>query len=83
SHQVQTDISHYKHITEEVQSQCHGLIQTMLSLIPTNIISSMAHGEMLPVIFLAVLLSIGLSSFPATTKDPFLNVFHAVSDTMI
>ncbi len=53
---VQTDISQYKHTTEEVQSQSHGIMQTILSLIPTNIISSMAHGEMLPVIFFAVLL---------------------------
>lgn len=79
---VQTDISQYKHTTEEVQSQSHGIIQTLLSLIPTNIISSMAHGEMLPVIFFAVLFGIGLSSLPATTKDPLLNVFHAVSETM-
>ncbi|MFY7673668.1 glutamate/aspartate:proton symporter GltP [Acinetobacter baumannii] len=79
---VQTDISQYKHTTEELQSQSHGIIQTILSLIPTNIISSMAHGEMLPVIFFAVLFGIGLSSLPATTKDPLLNVFHAVSETM-
>ncbi|MBV6595466.1 glutamate/aspartate:proton symporter GltP [Acinetobacter baumannii] len=79
---VQTDISQYKHTTEEVQSQSHGIIQTILSLIPTNIISSMAHGEMLPVIFFAVLFVIGLSSLPAKTKDPLLNVFHAVSETM-
>lgn len=79
---VQTDISQYKHTTEEVQSQSHGIIQTILSLIPTNIISSMANGEMLPVIFFAVLFGIGLSSLPATTKDPLLNVFHAVSETM-
>ncbi|PRN48276.1 glutamate/aspartate:proton symporter GltP [Acinetobacter baumannii] len=79
---VQTDISQYKHTTEEVQSQSHGIIQTILALIPTNIISSMAHGEMLPVIFFAVLFGIGLSSLPATTKDPLLNVFHAVSETM-
>lgn len=79
---VQSDISQYKHTTEEVQSQSHGLIQTILSLIPTNIISSMAHGEMLPVIFFAVLFGIGLSSLPAITKDPLLNVFHAVSETM-
>lgn len=79
---VQSDISQYKHTTEEVQSQSHGLIQTILSLIPTNIISSMAHGEMLPVIFFAVLFGIGLSTLPATTKDPLLNVFHAVSETM-
>ena len=79
---VTTDISQYQHTAQEVGSQSHGLVQTILSMIPTNIINSMAHGEMLPVIFFAVLFGIGLSSLPATTKDPLLNVFHAVSETM-
>ena len=79
---VTTDISQYQHTAQEVGSQSHGLVQTILSMIPTNIVNSMAHGEMLPVIFFAVLFGIGLSSLPATTKDPLLNVFHAVSGTM-
>ena len=79
---VKTDISQYQHTTQEVESHSHGIIQTILSLIPTNIISSMAHGEMLPVIFFAVLFGIGLSSLPTTTKEPLLHVFHAVSETM-
>jgi len=79
---VKTDISQYQHTTQEVESHSHGIIQTILSLIPTNIISSMAHGEMLPVIFFAVLFGIGLSSLPTTTKEPLLHVFHAVSKTM-
>ncbi|WP_202733145.1 glutamate/aspartate:proton symporter GltP [Acinetobacter pittii] len=79
---VTTDISQYQHTAQEVGSQSHGLVQTILSMIPTNIVNSMAHGEMLPVIFFAVLFGIGLSSLPATTKDPLLNVFHAVSETM-
>jgi len=58
------------------------LVQTVLSMIPTNIINSMAHGEMLPVLFFAVLFGIGLSSLPEKTKDPLLSVFHAVSETM-
>jgi len=32
------DISQYEHTTEEVQSQSHGLVQTILSLIPSNIL---------------------------------------------
>ncbi|MCU4563644.1 glutamate/aspartate:proton symporter GltP [Acinetobacter sp. WU_MDCI_Abxc222] len=79
---VTTDISQYQHTAQEVGSQSHGLVQTILFMIPTNIVNSMAHGEMLPVIFFAVLFGIGLSSLPATTKDPLLNVFHAVSETM-
>lgn len=79
---VQTDISQYKSTAQEVGSQSHGLVQTVLSMIPTNIINSMAHGEMLPVIFFAVLFGIGLSSLPEKTKDPLLSVFHAVSETM-
>lgn len=79
---VTTDISQYQHTAQEVGSQSHGLVQTILSMIPTNIVNSMAHGEMLPVIFFAVLFGIGLSSLPATTKNPLLNVFHAVSETM-
>lgn len=79
---VTTDISQYQHTAQEVGSHSHGLVQTILSMIPTNIVNSMAHGEMLPVIFFAVLFGIGLSSLPATTKDPLLNVFHAVSETM-
>ncbi|MDC4557054.1 glutamate/aspartate:proton symporter GltP [Acinetobacter baumannii] len=79
---VTTDISQYQHTAQEVGSQSHGLVQTILSMIPTNIVNSMAHGEMLPVIFFAVLFGIGLSSLPATTKDPLLNVFHAISETM-
>lgn len=82
SHLVKSDISQYQHTTEAVQSESHGLIQTILSMIPTNIINSMAHGEMLPVIFFAVLFGIGLSSLPTTSKEPLLNVFHAISETM-
>ncbi|AOA59717.1 glutamate/aspartate:proton symporter GltP [Acinetobacter larvae] len=79
---VATDISQYQKTTEAVQSEAHGIIQTILSLIPTNIISSMAHGEMLPIIFFAVLFGVGLSSLPTEHKQPLLNVFVAVSETM-
>ncbi|OMP37131.1 glutamate/aspartate:proton symporter GltP, partial [Stenotrophomonas sp. KAs 5-3] len=38
---------------------------TILSLVPTNIVASMAKGEMLPIIFFSVLFGLGLSSLPA------------------
>ena len=50
------DISKYQSTTAEVQSHAHGLMGTILSLVPTNIVASMAKGEMLPIIFFSVLL---------------------------
>ena len=44
------DISKYQSTTEAVQSSSHGIMGTILSLVPTNIVASMAKGEMLPII---------------------------------
>lgn len=76
------DISQYEHTTEEVQSQSHGLVQTILSLIPSNIFSAMASGQMLPIIFFSVMFGIGLAALPVETKQPLLNVLKAVSEAM-
>jgi proton glutamate symport protein len=76
------DISQYEHTTEEVKSQSHGLMQTILSLIPSNIFSAMASGQMLPIIFFSVMFGIGLAALPVETKQPLLNVLKAVSESM-
>ncbi|KTQ23595.1 glutamate:protein symporter [Salmonella enterica] len=66
------DISKYQNTTAEVQSHAHGLMGTILSLVPTNIIASMAKGDMLPIIFFSVLFGLGLSSLPATHREPLV-----------
>ncbi|UYA59738.1 Proton/glutamate symporter, Proton/aspartate symporter [Pectobacterium sp. F1-1] len=76
------DISQYQKTTEQVQSGSHSLVGTVLSLIPPNIFAAMAHGEMLPIIFFSVLFGLGLSSLPKEHRDPLLNVFRGVSETM-
>lgn len=76
------DISQYQKTTEQVQSGSHSLVGTVLSLIPPNIFAAMAHGEMLPIIFFSVLFGLGLSSLPKDHRDPLLNVFRGVSETM-
>lgn len=53
------DISKYQNTTAEVQSHAHGLMGTILSLVPTNIVASMAKGDMLPIIFFSVLFGRG------------------------
>lgn len=76
------DISQYEKTTEQVQSGSHSLVSTILSLIPPNVFASMAKGDMLPIIFFSVLFGLGLSSLPKETKEPLLNVFKAVSESM-
>ena len=76
------DISQYEKTTEQVQSGSHSLVATILSLIPSNVFSSMAKGDMLPIIFFSVLFGLGLSSLPKETKEPLLKVFKAVSESM-
>ena len=49
------DISKYQSTTEAVQSSSHGIMGTILSLVPTNIVASMAKGEMLPIIFFLII----------------------------
>ncbi|MFT4019907.1 MAG: cation:dicarboxylase symporter family transporter, partial [Acinetobacter sp.] len=76
------DISQYEHTTEQVQSSSHSLVQTILSLIPSNIFSSMASGSMLPIIFFSVIFGVGLSALPSETKQPLLDILKAISETM-
>ena len=72
------DISKYQSTTEAVQSSSHGIMGTILSLVPTNIVASMAKGEMLPIIFFSVLFGLGLSSLPATHREPLVTVFRSI-----
>lgn len=79
---ARVDISKYQQTTEAVQSSAHGLMGTILSLVPTNIVASMAKGDMLPVIFFSVLFGLGLSSLPAAQREPLVTVFRSISETM-
>ncbi|MGP4123901.1 MAG: glutamate/aspartate:proton symporter GltP [Sodalis sp. (in: enterobacteria)] len=76
------DISKYEQTTVAVQSGGHGLVKTILSLIPANIFASIAKGDMLPIIFFSVLFGLGLASLPNNTRAPLINVFNAVAETM-
>ncbi len=79
---TQVDISKYQETTHEVSEHSHGLVQTVLSLIPPNFFSALTNGQMLPIIFFSVMFGIGLGALDQETKQPLLNVLHAVSETM-
>lgn len=77
SSMVKTDVS-----VTAAASGTHGIGQVILSLIPDNIISAMASGSLLPVIFFAVFFGIGVNSLEESKKDTILSLFSAVSESM-
>ena len=79
---AQTDISQYKQTTQEVSTQSHGLVHTVLSVIPSNIFAAMTDGHMLPIIFFSVIFGLGLGSLTKETKQPLIDVLKAISETM-
>ncbi len=58
------------------------LIQTLLDIVPMNPIDALAKGNMLQVIFFAVIFGFALSSLGATGK-PLLRIFELIGDVMI
>lgn len=75
------DISRYQQMTEQVQGH-HGLMALLLGAIPDNVIASMAKGDLLPVIFFAVLFGLGLQSVPGEVRKPVLATLKGVADAM-
>lgn len=75
-----TDISSYVETTEQVEHS-GGFIDTIVGIVPTNIIDSMAQGDMLSVIFFAVLFGLGVAAIGDRGK-PVLAVAQGVADAM-
>lgn len=75
-------LDQYKNTAAALENQPHGIVVMILDMIPTNVISSMASGEMLPVIFFSVLFGVALLGLPNQQKQPLLDVLKAISDTM-
>lgn len=58
------------------------LVQTLLNIVPMNPIDALAKGNMLQVIFFAVIFGFALSSLGETGK-PLLRIFELIGDVMI
>lgn len=75
------DISSYVNSSEEMAKESHGIMDTIISIVPTNIVSSMASGDMLPIIFFSVLFGIGVAAIGEKGK-PVLAFAQGVADAM-
>ncbi|WP_028008469.1 glutamate/aspartate:proton symporter GltP [Solimonas flava] len=76
------DISQYQKTTEAVQHGPHSLVTTILGLIPANVFEAIAKGEILPIIFFSVMFGLGLAALPAEHRDPLVQTFRSVAETM-
>lgn len=76
---TKTDISKYTATTEQVQS--HSFADTFVNIVPTNIMKSLAEGDMLAIIFFSVLFGLGVAAIGERGK-PVLQFFQGVADAM-
>lgn len=75
------DLTHFAQATQQAQAH-HGLMSLVLSVIPDNIVASMAKGDLLPVIFFSVLFGLGLQSVPQEYRQPVVATLKGIADAM-
>ncbi|MCM3718069.1 glutamate/aspartate:proton symporter GltP [Fictibacillus phosphorivorans] len=73
------DISSYVKTTESVES--HGIADTFINIVPTNLFESLAQGDMLAIIFFSVLFGLGIAAIGERGK-PVLAFFQGTADAM-
>lgn len=59
------------------------LIDTILNVIPTNPFKALSQGELLQIIFFAILLGLGLALIPNKKSSAVLNFFDGINDASI
>ncbi|MGB3127712.1 MAG: cation:dicarboxylase symporter family transporter [Pseudomonas sp.] len=60
----------------------HSLGQIIVGIIPDNVVSAMAQGSLLSVLFFAVMFGLGVSRLPAERKEPVIALLRGVSEAM-
>ncbi|GEN33276.1 MULTISPECIES: dicarboxylate/amino acid:cation symporter [Aneurinibacillus] len=73
--QAKGDISKY---TKQAEETSHGFIDFVMTIIPDNFVGALANGELLPVLFLAVLFGLSLAGMGKSGK-PILEFFDKLT----
>jgi proton glutamate symport protein len=73
------DIQKYVDTTKQVKE--HGMMDTFVNIVPTNIFSDMADGNMLAIIFFSVMFGLGVASV-GEKGEPVLKFFQGVAEAM-
>ncbi|MFJ8263999.1 cation:dicarboxylate symporter family transporter [Rummeliibacillus sp. NPDC094406] len=80
-HLTKGDISSYVETSKTVAEGGHGFADTLIHIVPTNIVQAMAEGNMLAIIFFSVLFGLGVAAIGEKGK-PVLAFFSGVADAM-
>lgn len=76
---TESSISQYEETAENQEK--HGVVDTFVEIIPTNIFQAFVEGDMLAVVFFSVLFGAGVAAIGERGK-PVLEFFQGVGDTM-
>jgi len=76
-----TSIDQYVATTESVQNSSHGLLDIIVDVVPSNVVSAMAGGDMLAIIFFSVIFGLGVAAIGEKGK-PVLAFFEGVAEAM-
>jgi proton glutamate symport protein len=74
-----TDIGQYVQTTQDVEK--HSFVDTFVNIVPTNLFSSMADGDMLAIIFFSVMFGLSIAAIGEKGK-PVLKFFQGTADAM-
>ncbi|MFE8697743.1 cation:dicarboxylate symporter family transporter [Cytobacillus sp. FJAT-53684] len=75
------NIDQYVQTTEKVQSESHGILDIIVDIVPSNVVKSMAEGDMLAIIFFSVLFGLGIAAIGEKGK-PVLSFFEGMAEAM-
>ncbi|MGG1677381.1 cation:dicarboxylate symporter family transporter [Neobacillus sp. NRS-1170] len=76
---VKSDISSY--VTTEKATESHSHIDTLVNIVPTNVVQAFANGDMLAIIFFSVMFGIGVAAIGEKGK-PIIAFFRGTADAM-
>jgi proton glutamate symport protein len=76
---AKSDINSYVETTESTET--HSMIDTFVNIVPTNIIKSLAEGDMLAIIFFSVMFGLGVAAIGDKGK-PVIAFFRGTADAM-
>jgi proton glutamate symport protein len=79
SHLAKTDINTYVETAKTTES--HSKIDTLVNIVPTNIIQALANGDMLAIIFFSVMFGLGVAAI-GEKGTPIINFFRGTADAM-
>jgi proton glutamate symport protein len=73
------DIQKYVDTTAEVKQ--HGIVDTFVNIVPTNLFKALADGDMLAIIFFSVMFGLGVAAIGEKGK-PVLQFFQGTAEAM-